>query len=166
MPQPRTVQHLWLTYECMSRTSPRERNRLRRAWSTHFEWCALWAWGFVETEWGNLYEAIGICLMHVVDEGLWLHIMRYIAGLLMPDEQRTLLRYCRVVLMHTLPSALRTPDPSAYFKTVAAWEHRAMMQILSLFCHLPGHEDVGRVVVMFADWVAAFSEWRTTPMHH
>ncbi|GJP30905.1 hypothetical protein CLOM_g7308 [Closterium sp. NIES-68] len=26
----------------------------------------------------------------------------------------------------------------------------------ALVCHLPGREDVGRVVVMFADWVAAF----------
>ncbi|CAI5501826.1 unnamed protein product [Closterium sp. Naga37s-1] len=59
----------------------------------------------------------------------------------------------------TPPSLLRHPDPSAYFGTVsmyAAWEHRAMMQIVPLVAHLPGHEDIARVVILFNEWYRAY----------
>ncbi|CAI5959865.1 unnamed protein product [Closterium sp. NIES-64] len=70
--------------------------------------CALWDWAYVDTPWGNLYEAI---------------------------------------------------DPSYYFRIVAqyaAWEHRAMMQIVPLITHLPGYEDIGEATVMFSEWYKAY----------
>ncbi|CAI5962733.1 unnamed protein product, partial [Closterium sp. NIES-64] len=50
-------------------------------------------------------------------------------------------------------------DPSYYFRTVAqyaAWEHRAMMQIVPLITHLPGYEDIGDATVMFSEWYKAY----------
>ncbi|CAI5951557.1 unnamed protein product [Closterium sp. NIES-64] len=70
--------------------------------------CALWDWAYVDTPWGNLYEAI---------------------------------------------------DPSYYFRIVAqyaAWEHRAMMQIVPLITHLPGYEDIGEATVIFSEWYKAY----------
>ncbi|CAI5529975.1 unnamed protein product [Closterium sp. Naga37s-1] len=66
---------------------------------------------------------------------------------------------CEAVMAVTPPSLLRHPDPSAYFGTVsqyAAWEHRAMMQIVPLVAHLPGHEDIARVVILFNEWYRAY----------
>ncbi|CAI5974098.1 unnamed protein product [Closterium sp. NIES-64] len=121
--------------------------------------CALWEWAHVDTPWGNLYEVIGICIMHVVDEGVWLHTMRCLVAKLTPTEQLILLSQCEAVMAATPPSLLRHPDPSAYFGTVsqyAAWEHRAMMQIVPLVAHLPGHEDIARVVILFNEWYRAY----------
>ncbi|CAI5486309.1 unnamed protein product, partial [Closterium sp. Naga37s-1] len=66
---------------------------------------------------------------------------------------------CRAVLVDTPASLLRAPDPSYYFRTVAqyaAWEHRAMMQIVPLITHLPGYEDIGEATVMFSEWYKAY----------
>ncbi|CAI5499167.1 unnamed protein product [Closterium sp. Naga37s-1] len=66
---------------------------------------------------------------------------------------------CEAVMAVTPPSLLRHPDPSAYFGTVsqyAAWEHQAMMQIVPLVAHLPGHEDIARVVILFNEWYRAY----------
>ncbi|CAI5476790.1 unnamed protein product [Closterium sp. Yama58-4] len=97
--------------------------------------------------------------MHVVDEGLWLHTMRAICAKLTPSELAILLSQCEAVMDVTPPSVLRHPDPTAYFGTVsqyAAWEHRAMMQIVPLVVHLPGHEDIASAVILFSDWYRAY----------
>ncbi|CAI5954857.1 unnamed protein product [Closterium sp. NIES-64] len=60
----------------MARASPAELPRVKHAYSTHFVKCALWESEYLDTPWGNLYCTIGVCVLHVVDEGVWLHAMR------------------------------------------------------------------------------------------
>ncbi|CAI5476576.1 unnamed protein product [Closterium sp. Yama58-4] len=167
---PRTVEGQRQVFELMQQSTPEEREIAKTAFSTHYVACALWDWAFLDTPWGNMYEAIGICILHVVDEGLWVHTMKCILGRLTPTLRAELLRCeglvvrmgvwrCRAVLVDTPASVLRAPDPSYYFRTVAqyaAWEHRAMMQIVPLIAHLPGYEDIGEATVMFNEWYKAF----------
>ncbi|CAI5941673.1 unnamed protein product [Closterium sp. NIES-64] len=155
----RTVKGQKDVYERIEGTNPKKRKKVKSAWCTYFVKCALWEWAHVDTPWGNLYEVIGICIMHVVDEGVWLHTMRCLVAKLTPTEQLILLSQCEAVMAATPPSLLRHPDPSAYFGTVsqyAAWEHRAMMQIVPLVAHLPGHEDIARMVILFNEWYRAY----------
>ncbi|CAI5469981.1 unnamed protein product [Closterium sp. Yama58-4] len=173
---PRTVEGQRQVFELMQQSTPEEREIAKTAFSTHYVACALWDWAFLDTPWGNMYEAIGICILHVVDEGLWVHTMKCILGRLTPTLRAELLRCeglvwphadspiflsrrCRAVLVDTPASVLRAPDPSYYFRTVAqyaAWEHRAMMQIVPLIAHLPGYEDIGEATVMFNEWYKAY----------
>ncbi|CAI5477563.1 unnamed protein product [Closterium sp. Yama58-4] len=172
---PRTVKGQKDVYVRIEGTNPKKRKRVMSAWCTHFVQvgdplsglCALWEWAHVDTPWGNLYEVIGICIMHVVDEGVWLHTMRCLHAAGVDVFAHAVLTrciacgrsQCEAVMAVTPPSLLRHPDPSAYFGTVsqyAAWEHRAMMQIVPLVAHLPGHEDIARVVILFNEWYRAY----------
>ncbi|CAI5470300.1 unnamed protein product [Closterium sp. Yama58-4] len=134
---PRTVADQKLLFEDMARCTPEERALIKKAWSTHYVACALWEWGYVTKQWGNLYEAIGVCVLHAVDEGM----------------------NARILAGETPGSVLRVPNVVTYFRTLAryaAWEHQSMMQIVPLLMHLPGREDVGRAMVMFNDWYRAY----------
>ncbi|CAI5970978.1 unnamed protein product [Closterium sp. NIES-64] len=71
----------------------------------------------------------------------------------------TLERHCKVIVGETPGGILRLPNIITYFRTLAhyaAWEHRAMMQIVPLLVHLPGREDVGAAMVMFNEWYRAY----------
>ncbi|CAI6008996.1 unnamed protein product [Closterium sp. NIES-65] len=128
----RTVKDQRNLYQEMEEGTPTEVEDLKRAWSTHYVACALWEWGYVTTDWGNFYESIGVCLLHVVDEGWWLHWMRCWIAVLTAAERKEVLRRCRVVLADTPASVLRTPNVSTYFRTT----HTALA--------IPSHDRMDR----------------------
>ncbi|CAI5980171.1 unnamed protein product [Closterium sp. NIES-64] len=84
-------------------------------------------------------------------------MLRIVLGPIM--DVSTLKRRCKVIVSETPGGILRLPNIITYFRTLAnyaAWEHRAMMQIVPLLVHLPGREDVGAAMVMFNEWYRAY----------
>ncbi|CAI5998673.1 unnamed protein product [Closterium sp. NIES-65] len=84
-------------------------------------------------------------------------MLRIVLGPIM--DVSTLERHCKVIVGETPGGILRLPNIITYFRTLAhyaAWEHRAMMQIVPLLVHLPGREDVVAAMVMFNEWYRAY----------
>ncbi|CAI5530125.1 unnamed protein product [Closterium sp. Naga37s-1] len=104
-----------------------------------------------------LFPPLPAALTHEQKTELMHEMLRLVLGPLM--QASSVESQCEAVMAVTPPSLLRHPDPSAYFGTVsqyAAWEHRAMMQIVPLVAHLPGHEDIARVVILFNEWYRVY----------
>ncbi|GJP69626.1 hypothetical protein CLOP_g618, partial [Closterium sp. NIES-67] len=119
----------------------------------------LWDWEFAKTIWGNTYLAVTPDIMHIIEQGFWLHAMKCLVKKLTPSERKILLERYKLLKAITPASLLRLPQAWVYFTTTAnfsASEHRAMMQILPLIIDLPERVHIRRAIVRIADWYKEF----------
>ncbi|GJP30754.1 hypothetical protein CLOM_g5858 [Closterium sp. NIES-68] len=59
-----------------SATTKKKLSALRTTYSTHFVKSLLWDWEFAKTIWGNTYLAVTPDIMHIIEQGFWLHAMK------------------------------------------------------------------------------------------
>ncbi|GJP69628.1 hypothetical protein CLOP_g618 [Closterium sp. NIES-67] len=156
----RTVRDQGRLYKQMeSATTKKKLSALRTTYSTHFVKSLLWDWEFAKTIWGNTYLAVTPDIMHIIEQGFWLHAMKCLVKKLTPSERKILLERYKLLKAITPASLLRLPQAWVYFTTTAnfsASEHRAMMQILPLIIDLPERVHIRRAIVRIADWYKEF----------
>ncbi|GJP41919.1 hypothetical protein CLOM_g12400, partial [Closterium sp. NIES-68] len=156
----RTVRDQGRLYKQMeSATTKKKLSALRTTYSTHFVKSLLWDWEFAKTIWGNTYLAVTPDIMHIIEQGFWLHAMKCLVKKLTPSERKILLERYKLLKAITPASLLRLPQAWVYFTTTAnfsASEHRAMMQVLPLIIDLPERVHIRRAIVRIADWYKEF----------
>ncbi|GJP31575.1 hypothetical protein CLOM_g13527, partial [Closterium sp. NIES-68] len=130
-----------------------------RAFPLLYAYSLLWDWEFAKTIWGNTYLAVTPDIMHIIEQGFWLHAMKCLVKKLTPSERKILLERYKLLKAITPASLLRLPQAWVYFTTTAnfsASEHRAMMQVLPLIIDLPERVHIRRAIVRIADWYKEF----------
>ncbi|CAI5479673.1 unnamed protein product [Closterium sp. Yama58-4] len=97
--------------------------------------CVLARWNFGNTTWGNVYLACLADILHVLDSGVFVHMMEEYLSPLGKVEIRILERRKKDLKSDTPSVLLRIPGGSSFFLSgahYAAFEHRAMMQIMPI----------------------------------
>ncbi|CAI5482006.1 unnamed protein product [Closterium sp. Yama58-4] len=97
--------------------------------------CVLARWNFGNTTWGNVYLACLADILHVLDSGVFVHMMEEYLSPLGKVEIRILERRKKEFKSDTPSVLLRIPGRSSFFLSgahYAAFEHRAMMQIMPI----------------------------------
>ncbi|CAI5469837.1 unnamed protein product [Closterium sp. Yama58-4] len=97
--------------------------------------CVLARWNFGNTTWGNVYLACLADILHVLDSGVFIHMMEEYLSPLGKVEIRILERRKKEFKSDTPSVLLRIPGGSSFFLSgahYAAFEHRAMMQIMPI----------------------------------
>ncbi|CAI7828224.1 unnamed protein product, partial [Closterium sp. NIES-53] len=156
----RTIKSQQYAYKEMeSAKSKKKMKAVKKKTSTHFVKSLLWDWEFAKTLLGKTYLAVPPDIMHIWEQGIWLHAMKCLVKKLTPKERKVLLERYKMFKEVTPASVLHLPLAWAYFTSTtcfSASEHRAMMQVLPLIIDLPRRNDVRTAIVLMVEWYKEF----------
>ncbi|CAI5477905.1 unnamed protein product [Closterium sp. Yama58-4] len=127
---PRTPeQQQWIVNEAAGTTTSQDNPC--KAYSTYPVECVLWKWDVPGTAWGNPYLVVMPDIMHQADLGIMSHIVAVVRKM-KKRRVKQMDRRLSLIRDRTRLNHMRLPE-SAYFETgacVAAYEHRAVMQVM------------------------------------
>ncbi|CAI5464606.1 unnamed protein product [Closterium sp. Yama58-4] len=127
---PRTPeQQQWIVNEAAGTTTSQDNPC--KAYSTYPVECVLWKWDVPGTAWGNPYLVVMPDIMHQADLGIMSHIVAVVRKM-KKRRVKQMDRRLSFIRDRTRLNHMRLPE-SAYFETgacVAAYEHRAVMQVM------------------------------------
>ncbi|CAI5475251.1 unnamed protein product [Closterium sp. Yama58-4] len=138
--------------------------KVQSEWSTHPIECVLSRWNFSDTEWGNPYGASVADTIHVLDSGVALHMIECHIDTLSKPERRTVEGRKKTTKTETPSTVLRLPGGSSYLASganYAAFEHRAMMQVMPILVADKGALGKGPDAELRAMRVRAFRLYAT-----
>ncbi|GAQ89262.1 hypothetical protein KFL_005040060 [Klebsormidium nitens] len=143
---------------------PVKRDQWSMGLSLHPVECALWGFNGGDTDWGNPYRAVHVDMMHQTDLGLFPTICDALLNVAAGSHRTAIARAIEKALMDIKENYrfadLRVPgsDKGGYFTSsgrskFAAFEHRAVMQVV--IPALVGLVDnsIIAALVEFVDWV-------------
>ncbi|CAI5969399.1 unnamed protein product [Closterium sp. NIES-64] len=126
--------------------------------------CVLRRWNFSDTEWGNPYGASVADTIHVLDSGVALHMIECHIDTLSKPERRVVEGRKKTTKTETPSTVLRLPGGTSYLASganYAAFEHRAMMQVMPILVADKGALGKGPDAELRAMRVRAFRLYAT-----